>query len=136
VKLINQHLCGVIAAADAEALILGVKAGADVATMARIIGASSGGNWQLANPIALRAFTGSFEPGFFTDLLVKDLNLVLELSEQYEVDTPLARMARAMYERALERGLGRRDYTSVFLPLEDEAGVTVRIDDSATGGRA
>ncbi|HWE64396.1 MAG TPA: NAD(P)-dependent oxidoreductase [Chloroflexota bacterium] len=134
VKLINQHLCGVIAAADAEAFILGVKAGADVATMARIIGASSGGNWQLANPIALRAFTGTFEPGFFTDLLLKDLNLVLELAEQYEVDTPLARMSRAMYERAVEAGLGRRDYTSVFLELEKEAGVQVRLSNGNTDG--
>lgn len=128
VKLINQHLCGVIAAADAEAFVLGVKAGADVATMARIIGASSGGNWQLANPVALRAFTGSFEPGFFTDLLIKDLDLVLELAEEQGVAAPLAAQARALYERARQAGYGRRDYTSVFVPLEEDAGVHVRIE--------
>lgn len=128
VKLINQHLCGVIAAADAEAFVLGVKAGADVATMARIIGASSGGNWQLANPVALRAFTGSFEPGFFTDLLIKDLDLVLELATEQGVAAPLAAQARQLYERARQQGYGRRDYTSVFVPLEDDAGVQVRIE--------
>lgn len=127
VKLINQHLCGVIAAADAEAFILGVAAGADVATMARIINVSSGGNWQLANPVALRAFTGTFEPGFFTDLLLKDLDLVLELAGEHGMQTPLAERARAMYERAREAGLGRRDYTSVFVPLEEDAGVSVRV---------
>ena len=128
VKLINQHLCGVIAAADAEAFVLGVKAGADVATMARIIGASSGGNWQLANPVALRAFTGSFEPGFFTDLLIKDLDLVLELAEEQGVAAPLAARARELYERARQAGYGRRDYTSVFVPLEEDAGVQVRVE--------
>jgi 3-hydroxyisobutyrate dehydrogenase len=133
IKLINQHLCGVIAAADAEALILGVKAGADVATMARIINASSGGNWQLANPIALRAFTGTFEPGFFTNLLIKDLDLALELGEEQHVALPLARQARALYERAREEGYGRRDYTSVFIPLEEDAGVQVRIKQDADG---
>jgi 3-hydroxyisobutyrate dehydrogenase len=127
VKLINQHLCGVIAAADAEAFILGVKAGADVETMAKIIGVSSGGNWQLANPVALRAFTGTFEPGFFTDLLLKDLNLVLELAAEQGVATPLAEKARALYERAVAAGYGRRDYTAAFLPLEEDAGVKVRI---------
>ncbi|HEY8283517.1 MAG TPA: NAD(P)-dependent oxidoreductase [Chloroflexota bacterium] len=127
VKLINQHLCGVIAAADAEAFILGVKAGADVATMAKIIGVSSGGNWQLANPVALRAFTGTFEPGFFTDLLLKDLDLVLELAAEQGVATPLAEKARALYERARAAGYGRRDYTSVFAPLEEDAGVKVRV---------
>ncbi|HVA91784.1 MAG TPA: NAD(P)-dependent oxidoreductase [Chloroflexota bacterium] len=129
VKLINQHLCGVIAAADAEAFILGVKAGADVATMAKIIGVSSGGNWQLANPVALRAFTGTFEPGFFTDLLLKDLDLVLELATEQGVATPLAEKARALYERARAAGYGRRDYTSVFAPLEEDAGVKVRFAD-------
>ena len=131
VKLINQHLCGVIAAADAEAFILGVKAGADVATMAKIIGVSSGGNWQLANPVALRAFTGTFEPGFFTDLLIKDLDLVLELAAEQGVATPLAEKARALYERARAGGYGRRDYTSVFAPLEEDAGVKVRFADPA-----
>jgi 3-hydroxyisobutyrate dehydrogenase len=127
VKLINQHLCGVIAAADAEAFVLGVAAGADVATMARIIGVSSGGNWQLANPVALRAFTGTFEPGFFTDLLIKDLDLVLEMARERGIATPLAERARQLYERAREAGYGRRDYTSVFVPLEEDAGVRVRI---------
>lgn len=127
VKLVNQHLCGVIAAADAEAFVLGVAAGADVATMARIIGVSSGGNWQLANPVALRAFTGTFEPGFFTDLLIKDLDLVLELAGEKGIPAPLAERARQLYERAREAGFGRRDYTSVFVPLEEDAGVRVRI---------
>jgi 2-hydroxy-3-oxopropionate reductase/2-hydroxymethylglutarate dehydrogenase len=127
VKLINQHLCGVIAAADAEAFILGVAAGADVETMAKIIGVSSGGNWQLANPVALRAFTGSFEPGFFTDLLAKDLDLVIEMAAERNIPVPLATLARGLYERAREAGYGRRDYTSVFMPLEEDAGVQVRI---------
>jgi 3-hydroxyisobutyrate dehydrogenase-like beta-hydroxyacid dehydrogenase len=120
-------LCGVIAAADAEAFILGVKAGADVETMAKIIGVSSGGNWQLANPVALRAFTGTFEPGFFTDLLLKDLNLVLELAAEQGVATPLAEQARGLYERTVAAGYGRCDYTAAFLPLEEDAGVKVRI---------
>ena len=126
VKLINQHLCGVIAAADAEALILGVKAGADVGTMTKIIGASSGGNWQLANPIPLRVFSGSFEPGFFTDLLLKDLRLVLELAREQGLATPLLEQVLPLYERAKAAGNGRRDYTSVFMPLEEDAGVEVR----------
>jgi 3-hydroxyisobutyrate dehydrogenase len=129
VKLINQHLCGVVAAADAEALVLGVAAGADVATMARIIGVSSGGNWQLANPIPLRVFSGTFEPGFFTDLLLKDLGLVLELGRQQDLPLPLAEQAVALFERAKAAGYGRRDYTSVFLPLEEQAGVRVRIEE-------
>jgi len=126
VKLVNQHLCGVIAAASLEAFVLGVKAGADVETMARIVGASSGGNWQLANPIRLRAFSGTFEPGFLTDLLIKDLRLVQGLGEELHVPLTLAAVAKQMYEAARAMGHGRDDYTTVVRPLEELTGVTVR----------
>ncbi len=126
VKLVNQHLCGVIAAATLEAFVLGVKAGADVETMARVVGASSGGNWQLANPIKLRAFSGTFEPGFFTDLLVKDLRLVGELADELHVPVPLAAASKQMYEAARAAGYGRADYTAVVRPLEELTGVEVR----------
>ncbi len=126
VKLVNQHLCGVIAAATLEAFVLGVKAGVDVETMARVVGVSSGANWQLANPIRLRAFSGSFEPGFFTDLLVKDLRLVTELGEELNVPLTLVAVAKQLYEAARAQGYGRDDYTAVVRPLEDLVGVTVR----------
>ena len=47
IKLINNMLVGTIATATAEALVLGVKAGADVETMTKIIGISTGASWQL-----------------------------------------------------------------------------------------
>src|SRR5579883_1094190 len=79
VKIVNNILCGAIAASIAEAFTLGVKAGADVNTMAKIIGVSTGASWQLSNQFPLRAFQGNFQPGFMTDLLHKDLGLALEL---------------------------------------------------------
>jgi len=126
VKLVNQHLCGVIAAATLEAFVLGVKAGVDVETMARIVGTSSGANWQLDNPIRLRAFSGTFEPGFFTDLLVKDLRLVAGMGEDLQVPVTLAAVAKQMYEAARAQGYGRSDYTAVVRPLEELTGVQVR----------
>ncbi len=86
VKLVNNMLVGTIAAATAEALVMGVKAGADVETMAKIIGVSTGASWQLSNQFPLRAFNGSFQPGFMTDLLHKDLGLALDLAA--EIETP------------------------------------------------
>jgi 3-hydroxyisobutyrate dehydrogenase-like beta-hydroxyacid dehydrogenase len=126
VKIANQILCGVIAAANAEALVLGAKAGADVATMAHIIGVSSGGNWQLANQFPVRVFNGGFVPGFMTDLLHKDLGLALDLAAQEQVPATLTAVARQMYEVARAKGHGRSDYTSVVLELEEIAGVQLR----------
>ena len=126
IKLVNQVLCGAIAAAVAESFVLGVKAGADVDTMAKIIGASTGANWQLANQFPLRAFNGSFQPGFMTDLLHKDLGLALDLAAENTVPAAMIALTRQMYEMARAEGYGRDDYTSLLKVLEHMTGVEVR----------
>ena len=126
VKIVNNILCGAIAAAIAESFVLGVKAGADVATMAKVIGVSSGASWQLSNQFLLRAFNGSFQPGFMTDLLHKDLGLALDLAAENATPVALTALTRQMYEMARAAGYGREDYTSLLKVLENMAGVEVR----------
>jgi 3-hydroxyisobutyrate dehydrogenase len=126
VKLVNNALAGTIAASIAESFVLGVKAGVEVETMAKIIGVSTGASWQLANQFPLRAFNGSFKPGFMTDLLHKDLGLALDLGAENQVMLPLTSLARQMYEATRASGYGRDDYTSVLRVLENLAGVEVR----------
>ncbi len=126
IKLVNNMLVGAIAAAIAESFVLGVKAGADVDTMAKIIGASAGASWQLANQFPLRAFNGSFQPGFMTDLLHKDLGLALDLAAENSTPVAMTAISRQMYEMARAAGYGREDYTSLLKVLEQMVGVEVR----------
>jgi len=126
VKIVNNILCGAIAAAIAESFVLGVKAGTDVEMMAKIIGVSSGASWQLTNQFPLRAFNGSFQPGFMTDLLHKDLGLALDLAAENQTPMAMTALARQMYEMARAAGFGREDYTSLLKVLEKMAGVEVR----------
>jgi len=126
VKIVNNILCGAIAAAIAESFVLGVKAGADVDLMAKIIGASSGASWQLANQFPLRAFNGSFQPGFMTDLLHKDLGLALDLAAESQTPLAMTALTRQMYEMARAEGFGKEDYTALIKVLEKMAGVEVR----------
>jgi 3-hydroxyisobutyrate dehydrogenase len=127
VKIVNNMLTGAYAAAIAEAFVLGVKAGADVETMARVVGVSTGASWQLSNQFPLRAFNGSFQPGFMTDLLHKDLGLALELAAEYQTPIAITALTRQLYEMARASGYGRDDYTSVLKVLEKMADVEVRI---------
>jgi 3-hydroxyisobutyrate dehydrogenase len=126
VKLVNNMLVGTIAASIAESFVLGVKAGVDVEAMAKIIGVSAGASWQLSAQFPLRAFNGSFLPGFMTDLLHKDLGLALELAAEKQTSVPMTALARQLYELARAAGYGREDYTSLLKVLENMAGVNVR----------
>jgi 3-hydroxyisobutyrate dehydrogenase len=134
VKIVNNILCGAIAAAIAESFVLGVKAGADVDTMARIIGVSTGASWQLANQFPSRAFNGSFQPGFMTDLLHKDLGLALDLAAENSVPAALTALTRQMYEMARAAGYGSEDYTSLLKVLEQMVGVEVRSSSTTNQG--
>jgi 3-hydroxyisobutyrate dehydrogenase len=126
VKLANNILTGAIAAATAEALVLGVKNGADLDIMTKIISVSTGASWQLSNQFPLRAFNGSFQPGFMTDLLYKDLGLALELASENQTPAIMTAVTRQLYEMSRAEGYGRDDYTSVLRVLEHYAGVEVR----------
>ncbi len=126
VKIVNNILCGAIAASIAESFVLGVKAGADVETMAKVIGVSTGASWQLSNQFPLRAFNGSFQPGFMTDLLHKDLGLALDLAAENMTPLAMTALTRQMFEMARAEGFGREDYTSLLKVLEKMAGVEVR----------
>ncbi len=126
VKIVNNMLVGAIAAATAEAFVLGVKAGTDVETMARVVGVSTGASWQLSNQFPLRAFNGSFQPGFMTNLLHKDLGLALDLAAELQTPLALTALTRQMYEMARAAGYGSDDYTAVLKVLEKMADVEVR----------
>ena len=126
VKIVNNMLAGTIAVVTAEALVLGVKAGVDLETITRIIAMSTGASWQLSNQFPLRAFNGSFQPGFMTDLLLKDLGLALDLATENQTPIAMTIQARQLYEMASASGHGRDDYTSVLQVFEQTAGVAVR----------
>lgn len=132
-KLVNNVLVGVIAAATAEALVLGVKAGGDAEVMAQVVGASTGASWQLVNQFPLRAFNGSFRPGFMTNLLAKDLGLALDLGDEIGAPLFLTALTRQLYGEAQAKGYGADDYTSILRILESVAGVNVRTDPVAGG---
>jgi 3-hydroxyisobutyrate dehydrogenase-like beta-hydroxyacid dehydrogenase len=133
VKLVNNVLVGVIAAATAEALVLGVKAGGDAEVIAQVVGASTGASWQLANQFPLRAFNGSFRPGFMTNLLAKDLGLALDLGDEIGAPLFLTALTRQLYGEVQAKGYGADDYTSILRILESVAGVSVRTDPVAGG---
>jgi 3-hydroxyisobutyrate dehydrogenase len=126
VKIVNNMLVGTISASIAEALVLGVKAGADLEKMTQVIGVSTGASWQLSNQFPIRAFNGSFQPGFMTDLLHKDLGLALELAAEIEVPVAMTSLSRQLFEMSRAAGYGRDDYTSLLRVLEQMAGVEVR----------
>ena len=60
-----------------------------------------------------------FEPMFRLDLLVKDVALAQELLAAHGLVSSMGEAAAALYERALEAGLGELDYSAVYRVVGD-----------------
>ncbi len=118
VKLLNNTLAAVNAAALAEAITVARKAGLDLAALVRVVSASSGNSTMLqikARPM----IEHDFEPLFRLDHMLKDVRLCLDESSRLGTPTPVAKSASELYEKASERGLGDDDFAAVIEILED-----------------
>ena len=120
-KLCNNLIAGVTMAAVAEACAIAEREGIEPRTLYELLAASTGDSRVLRTRFPLPGVdpahpsSAGYEPLFLLDLLVKDLALACELAAEHEVAPALTRAALADYRAAQEQGLGRLDYSAVFL---------------------
>lgn len=113
IKLINNFVCGVEAAAFAEALAL-VKAGG----LDREKSISVLGNSALASPLIKRMLTAmaanDFTPNFPLKLMTKDIEYAIKEAEGVGVPLRTAVPAAEVFRHALGKGLGEQDFSAVI----------------------
>ncbi len=113
VKLANNFLGAVNAAATAEALALAREAGVDPALVVAGVSDGTGANWQLANLFPRKVLRGDFEPGFRITHMAKDLRIAAEVAAEYGLDLPELDLVRARLDDAIARFGDDRDYGAV-----------------------
>ncbi|MEJ7838434.1 MAG: NAD(P)-dependent oxidoreductase [Thermomicrobiales bacterium] len=125
IKLANQLLVGINMAAAAEALVLGVKAGADPDKMLEVLSTSFGSSRMLERGVPL-IVERNFGGGTPVDLLRKDLGLIADLAAELGVPLTTGAEARRVFDRAHDATYGDNDMTAIIRPIEDVAGVEVK----------
>lgn len=124
-KLINNLLSATALAVTGEALVLGVKAGLDAETMLEVINAGSGANTASKDKFPRAVIPRTFDYGFATGLMVKDLRLCLEEVHALGLSLTVSETIGQVWESAMDALGPESDFTSVIRPMEDAAGVTV-----------
>ena len=113
VKLANNFLGAVNAAASAEALAMAREAGVDPALVVEAVSDGTGANWQLANLFPRKVLQGDFEPGFRITHMAKDLRIAAEVAGSEGLDTPMLALARRRLAEAMAAFGEDRDYGAV-----------------------
>lgn len=125
VKLANNTICGLLMIGIAEAFTMAVKAGGDAALIREVIMQSAGANFLLDQWVKDRMLQDSYDAGFATTLMQKDLGAALETARALGVPMMMTGLAYQLYELAEGQGYGRQDYCSISKLYQDAAHVTI-----------
>ena len=108
VKVVHQLLAGVHIAAAAEAMALGIRAGADPQALYDVVTSAAGNSWMFENRMA-RVLTGDDAPRSAVEIFVKDLGLVNDMARGLNFPVPLAAQAQQLFTAARAMGQGGAD---------------------------
>jgi 3-hydroxyisobutyrate dehydrogenase len=124
-KLVNNLMAATALAATAEVMVMGVKAGLDPQVMIDVLNAGSGGTHASRDKFPRSVLPRTFDYGFATGLMVKDVRLYLQEAEAIDTPTPIAAAVRALWEDVMSQQGSDSDFTCVVKPFEAAAGVVV-----------
>jgi 3-hydroxyisobutyrate dehydrogenase len=122
VKMVNQLLAGVHIATAAEALALGIRAGADPNTLFEVISSSAGSSWMWQNRVP-HILADDDTPLSAVNIFVKDLGIVLDQARALTFPLPMAAAAHQLFLAAAAAGHGGRDDAFVIRFWEELAGI-------------
>jgi 3-hydroxyisobutyrate dehydrogenase-like beta-hydroxyacid dehydrogenase len=124
-KLANNMLAANVLAATAEVVVMGVKAGLDPEVMIDVLNAGSGATSASRDKFPRAILPRTFDYGFATGLMVKDVRLYLDEARAAGVPAQIAETIGRLWEAAARDEGPESDFTTVIKPLEKAAGVTV-----------
>src|SRR3954454_18116019 len=124
-KLDNNFLSATAMVATSEAVVMGLKAGLDPAVMIEVINAGSGMNTASRDKFPRSVLPRTFDFGFATGLMVKDVRLCLDEMKSLGLSMEVAEAVGRLWGGII-RDLGPgSEFTSAILPIEQAAGVVV-----------
>ena len=124
-KLANNYLSATALVATSEAVVMGVKAGLDPAVMIDVINAGSGMNTASRDKFPKSVLPRTFDFGFATGLMVKDVRLCLEEMKTMGLSMEVAEAVGRLWETVIQEMGPDSDFTSAIKPIEKAAGVEV-----------
>ena len=127
-QLINNLMAATTLAATAEVMVMGVKAGLDADVMIDVLNAGSGGTHASRDKFPRAVLPRTFDYGFATGLMAKDVRLYLDEATALGLPVEMAETVQRIWEQTLRTEGAESDFTSVVKPMEQVAGVIVKGD--------
>jgi hypothetical protein len=124
-KLANNFLSATAMVATSEAVVMGVKSGLDPKVMIDVINSGSGMNTASRDKFPRSVLPRSFDYGFATGLMVKDVRLAIEEMKGLGLKMEVAEAVGRLWETVIKEQGAESDFTASIKTIERAAGVVV-----------
>ena len=128
-KLANNLLSATALAITSEAMVMGVKAGLDPRVMLDVINAGSGRNSASQDKFPKAILPRTFDFGFTTELMYKDVKLFLQEAEAMGIPMWVASAVGQLWFLTYSQIGPQKDFTTIVQCIEKWAGVEVKAPD-------
>jgi len=116
-KMVNQILISTTMIGMVEGLIYGYKAGLNLEQVIKVVGAGAAGSWSINN-YGPRILQRNFEPGFYVEHFIKDMQIALEESKRMNLKLPGLELAFSLYNELQQMGHSKKGTHALQLALE------------------
>jgi 3-hydroxyisobutyrate dehydrogenase len=118
-KLVNNVLSATALAASSEAMALGRAYGLDLATMLDVVNVSSGRNTATSDKFPNRVLTGTYDAGFFTRLMAKDVRLFNSVADRIGTRHPIMHELAVTWDE-FEAAMPGSDFSEIWKFVTDD----------------
>ncbi|HLI11827.1 MAG TPA: 3-hydroxyisobutyrate dehydrogenase [Alphaproteobacteria bacterium] len=125
-KICNNMMLGIQMISVAEAFALAAKLGLPAAKLFEVSAKASGQCWSLTSYcpepglVPTAPSNRSFQPGFTTAMMLKDLRLAQQAANAAGAATPLGAAAAALYALFHNKGQGTSDFSAIIRMIKGE----------------
>ncbi len=121
VKLLNNFLSATAMAASSEAVLFGLAHGVDMGTIIDVVKVSTGNNTAIADKFPNRILPGTYDAGFFAELLNKDVRLYNEFVKEAGTSNLMGERVAEVWNLVEDTLPPQSDFTRVFEVLQQRA---------------
>lgn len=124
-KMVNQILIATNMIGVCEGLLYAHRSGLDPREVIRSVSSGAAGSWSISN-LGPRMLDRDFEPGFYVEHFIKDLEIALSEAERMGLSLPGLTLSKQLYEQVRGQGHGRSGTQALLIALEQINAVAVK----------
>lgn len=123
-KAANQIMVAAQMVAMGELLVFSKKAGVDPRKVVEAIKGGAAQCWTL-DVKPPRLFDGNRNPGFKAHMQLKDLRIILDTAQEYEIPVSGTAENARLFQQMIDSGMGELDNSAVVGVIEEKAGIKI-----------